>query len=65
MLNPKKFAVRRDWYDFSRWLVVAPGGQTEVLDNFPDAIAMLDLWIEECRCRIVGRERSHRDIARA
>lgn len=47
------------------WVVIAPNDQREHMANFRDAISMLDIWIEEYRCKIAGRQRMTMGVARA
>lgn len=58
-----KFAVRQ--HPEYGWAVYSPDGELEELDTFTGAIEMLDIWIAEYRCKLMGRAKIAGAIARA
>lgn len=58
-----KFEIRPSLADC--WTVIAPDGQTEEMENFAAAIAMLDIWIGEYRCKLMGQAKMSGTVARA
>lgn len=47
------------------WVVIAPNEQVEHMATFEEAISMMDVWINEIRCKLIGQQRIAQGVARA
>lgn len=47
------------------WVVIAPNEQVEHMATFEEAISMMDIWINEIRCKLIGQQRIAQGVARA